>query len=207
MGGMLQLARLIMWDWICAAGSDLPDISKLDIRVGHIVSAEKVAKLANHLLVWCGVSICVMRELSINFVWCVKDLFVRCEPSICAICVLSLSEVPMRFIIASWSRQPLCGEDRCGWRWWALIHIVAQLLMTFVPSSDYYSFFSPPALRTVVSGLAKYIPLEQLRDRNVVVVCNLKPSKFKGRCLWQLNIYRHTRCSKLNSFSICLGNT
>ena len=34
--------------------------------------------------------------------------------------------------------------------------------------------------RTVVSGLANYIPLEQLQNRSVVLLCNLKPSKFKG---------------------------
>jgi len=34
--------------------------------------------------------------------------------------------------------------------------------------------------RTVVSGLASYIPLEQLQGRYVLAVCNLKPSKFQG---------------------------
>ncbi|KAG5518765.1 hypothetical protein PMAC_002736 [Pneumocystis sp. 'macacae'] len=34
--------------------------------------------------------------------------------------------------------------------------------------------------RTVVSGLAKHIPLETMQDRLVILLCNLKPSKFRG---------------------------
>jgi methionine--tRNA ligase beta chain len=34
--------------------------------------------------------------------------------------------------------------------------------------------------RTVVSGLRKHIPIEQMRDRLVIVVANLKPSNLKG---------------------------
>jgi len=34
--------------------------------------------------------------------------------------------------------------------------------------------------RTVVSGLRKFIPLEEMQNRLVVVLCNLKPSKLKG---------------------------
>ncbi|KAF9192266.1 hypothetical protein BGZ51_005835 [Haplosporangium sp. Z 767] len=35
-------------------------------------------------------------------------------------------------------------------------------------------------VRTVVSGLAKYIPLEEMQNRLVCAVCNLKPGKFQG---------------------------
>ena len=35
-------------------------------------------------------------------------------------------------------------------------------------------------VRTVISGLANHIPLENLQNRLVVVVCNLKPSKMRG---------------------------
>ncbi|KAF9275493.1 hypothetical protein BGZ68_010759 [Mortierella alpina] len=35
-------------------------------------------------------------------------------------------------------------------------------------------------IRTVVSGLAKYIPLEEMQNRLVCAVCNLKPGKFQG---------------------------
>ena len=35
--------------------------------------------------------------------------------------------------------------------------------------------------RTIVSGLAKYLPLDELRDRNVIVLCNLKPMKMRGK--------------------------
>ncbi|CAL1713247.1 unnamed protein product [Somion occarium] len=34
--------------------------------------------------------------------------------------------------------------------------------------------------RTVVSGLVKYIPIEQLRDKFLVGVCNLKPANMRG---------------------------
>ncbi len=34
--------------------------------------------------------------------------------------------------------------------------------------------------RTVVSGLAKLIPQEQLQNKIVVALCNLKPAKMRG---------------------------
>jgi methionyl-tRNA synthetase len=34
--------------------------------------------------------------------------------------------------------------------------------------------------RTVVSGLVKFIPLEQMQNRRVVLVCNLKPANMRG---------------------------
>jgi len=34
--------------------------------------------------------------------------------------------------------------------------------------------------RTVISGLVKFIPEEQMQDRMAVVLCNLKPSKMRG---------------------------
>lgn len=34
--------------------------------------------------------------------------------------------------------------------------------------------------RTVVSGLVKYVPLEEMQNRSVVVLCNLKPAKMRG---------------------------
>ncbi|CAG8442738.1 7962_t:CDS:2 [Ambispora gerdemannii] len=34
--------------------------------------------------------------------------------------------------------------------------------------------------RTVVSGLASFIPLEEMQDRKVLAVCNLKSAKFQG---------------------------
>ncbi|XP_026463039.1 tyrosine--tRNA ligase, cytoplasmic-like [Ctenocephalides felis] len=34
--------------------------------------------------------------------------------------------------------------------------------------------------RTVVSGLANYVPLEEMQNRMVVVLCNLKPAKMRG---------------------------
>eukprot|EP01114_Cavostelium_apophysatum_P004524 TRINITY_DN1480_c0_g1_i1.p1 TRINITY_DN1480_c0_g1~~TRINITY_DN1480_c0_g1_i1.p1 ORF type:complete len:715 (+),score=239.77 TRINITY_DN1480_c0_g1_i1:117-2261(+) len=34
--------------------------------------------------------------------------------------------------------------------------------------------------RTVVSGLVKFVPIDEMQDRLVCVVCNLKPAKLKG---------------------------
>lgn len=34
--------------------------------------------------------------------------------------------------------------------------------------------------RTIVSGLAKYVPIEQMENRLVAVLCNLKPAKMRG---------------------------
>ena len=34
--------------------------------------------------------------------------------------------------------------------------------------------------RTIVSGLVKYVPLEKMADRSVVVLCNLKPRNMRG---------------------------
>lgn len=36
------------------------------------------------------------------------------------------------------------------------------------------------APRTVVSGLVKFIPIEEMQNRMVVVMCNLKPAKMRG---------------------------
>ncbi|XP_050325903.1 aminoacyl tRNA synthase complex-interacting multifunctional protein 1 [Bactrocera neohumeralis] len=37
-----------------------------------------------------------------------------------------------------------------------------------------------PQPRTVVSGLVKFVPLEEMQNRLVVVLCNLKPAKMRG---------------------------
>lgn len=34
--------------------------------------------------------------------------------------------------------------------------------------------------RTVVSGLVAFVPKEELQDRLVVLVCNMKPQKMRG---------------------------
>lgn len=34
--------------------------------------------------------------------------------------------------------------------------------------------------RTVVSGLVKYVPIEQMQDRYLIAVCNLKPASMRG---------------------------
>jgi len=34
--------------------------------------------------------------------------------------------------------------------------------------------------RTIVSGLVNYVPINEMQDRLVVVLCNLKPAKMRG---------------------------
>lgn len=34
--------------------------------------------------------------------------------------------------------------------------------------------------RTVVSGLVKFVPIDEMKDRMVIVMCNLKPAKMRG---------------------------
>lgn len=36
------------------------------------------------------------------------------------------------------------------------------------------------APRTIVSGLAKFVPIEEMQGRFVAVLCNLKPAKMRG---------------------------
>lgn len=38
----------------------------------------------------------------------------------------------------------------------------------------------PTGPRTVISGLVNHVPIEEMRDRLVVVLCNLKPAKMRG---------------------------
>ncbi|KAG0146386.1 hypothetical protein CROQUDRAFT_657357 [Cronartium quercuum f. sp. fusiforme G11] len=40
--------------------------------------------------------------------------------------------------------------------------------------------FGEPETRTVVSGLVNYIPIEEMRDRLLVGICNLKPANMRG---------------------------
>ena len=34
--------------------------------------------------------------------------------------------------------------------------------------------------RTVISGLVKFIPLEEMQNRKAILLCNLKPVKMRG---------------------------
>lgn len=38
----------------------------------------------------------------------------------------------------------------------------------------------PSGPRTVISGLVKHVPIDEMRNRLVVVLCNLKPAKMRG---------------------------
>ena len=47
----------------------------------------------------------------------------------------------------------------------------------------------------MVSGLAKYMSVEELQNRDVVVICNLKPVKMRGWLLFTIHcmeIHCHT---------------
>ncbi|KAF9917971.1 hypothetical protein BX616_010720 [Lobosporangium transversale] len=62
---------------------------------------------------------------------------------------------------------------------------VARILEAKIHEANPNSFVSTVDcgggdIRTVVSGLAKYIPLEEMQNRLVCAVCNLKPGKFQG---------------------------
>ena len=49
-----------------------------------------------------------------------------------------------------------------------------------------------PNVRTVVSGLVKHIPLNEMENRMVIVLCNLKPAKVRPTILYlifQLDTY------------------
>jgi len=46
-----------------------------------------------------------------------------------------------------------------------------------------------PFLTQVVSGLVKFVPKEQMQDRMVAVVCNLKPAKMRD-----VRIHRFYAC-------------
>ena len=37
-----------------------------------------------------------------------------------------------------------------------------------------------PKPRTIISGLVKFVPIEEMQNRLVVVLCNLKPAKMRG---------------------------
>ena len=37
-----------------------------------------------------------------------------------------------------------------------------------------------PEPRTIISGLVKYVPLDQMQDRRVIVICNLKARNMRG---------------------------
>ena len=34
--------------------------------------------------------------------------------------------------------------------------------------------------RQVISGLVKHIPIEEMQNRSVIILCNLKPAKMRG---------------------------
>lgn len=38
----------------------------------------------------------------------------------------------------------------------------------------------PSGPRTIVSGLVNYVPIEEMQNRMVVVLANLKPAKLRG---------------------------
>jgi len=51
------------------------------------------------------------------------------------------------------------------------------------------------APRTVVSGLVKFMSEEELQGRKVVVLCNLKPAKMRGKQELLKIVYMQVRCN------------
>jgi tRNA-binding EMAP/Myf-like protein len=43
-----------------------------------------------------------------------------------------------------------------------------------------FIFAGESSPRTIVSGLVNYVPIEDMQNRMVVVLCNLKPAKMRG---------------------------
>ena len=62
-------------------------------------------------------------------------------------------------------------------------HIKSFYPLLSSPSPFPLLFPSLPEPHTVVSGLAKYLSLDELKDRKVVLLCNLKPANMKGQ-IW-----------------------
>lgn len=95
------------------------------------------------------------------------------------------------FPLASRCRLFVHWEDWCWRRRYTLTSLTQSsdfLSIHYATSSSVSacSSFSTSCLisfaepRVVVSGLAKYVPLEQLQDRLVVMLCNLKPMSMRG---------------------------
>ena len=38
--------------------------------------------------------------------------------------------------------------------------------------------------RTVISGLVKFIPENEMQNRKAILLCNLKPAKMRGWCFF-----------------------
>ena len=72
-----------------------------------------------------------------------------------------------------------------------LVAMVSKNRKVRISKVAIWSFFLEP--RTVVSGLAEYVPLEELQDRLVVMMCNLKPVNMRG--VFNLCQLKIVRCS------------
>lgn len=46
--------------------------------------------------------------------------------------------------------------------------------------NDLFDIEGEPEPRTIVSGLVQFVPESEMLNRNVVVLCNLKPAKMRG---------------------------
>ncbi|KAH8809083.1 hypothetical protein F5884DRAFT_845340 [Xylogone sp. PMI_703] len=57
---------------------------------------------------------------------------------------------------------------------------VSTIAMGDAPGTEDTSEYEGQVVRTVCSGLNGLIPLEEMQDRKVIVVCNLKPVKMRG---------------------------
>lgn len=131
------------------AGGDDDELlpSRLDIRVGKIISVEKVGYCSCCILFLTWFS---AREQQFRFWaehWAWNDQFsaVQCEKK---------------------GSLPLCAQT--------IQHPDADSL--YLEKID----VGEPEPRTVVSGLVAYVSQEELQDRMVLLLCNLKPQKMRG---------------------------
>ena len=84
------------------------------------------------------------------------------------------------------------------WYFWTVYSVHVHMVATRTFCSSYaacdsgrqFVFFDVlTEPRTVVSGLANFMSLEELHDRLVVVVCNMKPVSMRGRVQTSSSMY------------------
>ena len=83
------------------------------------------------------------------------------------VCTLHLSSVPVPCLTTAVCVQCLCSST------------AACVLLTL-----YSTYVCPPAVdvgeeqpRTILSGLVHHVPIEEMKDKMVIAMCNLKPVK------------------------------
>ena len=117
---------------------------------------------------------------------CMKKVWCTCE-------VVVLPSKPSGFFLLLLFRLCFlfCCCCCCCCFFDVLVAMVSKNRKVRISKVAIWSFFLEP--RTVVSGLAEYVPLEELQDRLVVMMCNLKPVNMRG--VFNLCQLKIVRCS------------